>query len=464
MADIEKISVGGTSYDVRDANAAHALADIAVAGSNISFEPYGTNNVTTVGSITTTGTSLSNFSSSNYATAQFTPEEVPFAWKAVVKVTSGSTTTGIQRAMVVYGLCMMHFNNGKLHFEPAGLSDYTSNITVSSNTTYYMSIEFNGTDTYTYSYSNDGNAWTTITTATGSFSPAYTNESTIYLGQEPALGSHYFRGSIDLQGCYLEINGVKVWEGFVQTGKTKINATGSSITVDQTYNSASSNPQSGVAINGAGFLKNSATGSNSLTILGNATGYENSVNIGAGSRAGSSGNTAIGYNAQTEYSNGVAVGYEAYASGRAVCIGHPTASINGRKGACNTNTIAIGESTAAKSEDIAIGVATAYGSNSIAIGRASATANFAIQLGCGTNSTANTFSVGLGVQQPSKNYRLLNSDGTIPGERMALQGTEAPTTATVGSVGQFYVDTTNQIGYMCVSTADSTYVWKQITA
>ena len=274
----------------------------------------------------------------------------------------------------------------------------------------------------------------------------------------PSSGSA-FTGSIDLGGCYVERSGVEICRGYYANAKVQINATVP--TVDQTYNSASSNAQSGVAINGAGFLKNTATGSNSLTILGNATGYGNGVNIGAGSKVDSSGGTAIGYNARTRYSNGVAVGYEAFASGNAVCIGYPTATVNGRKGACNTNTIAIGQATAANSEDIAIGVATASGAHSIAIGRAGATANYAIQLGTGTNSTANTLSVGL---SNNLNVRLLNSDGTIPGERMALQGTEAPTTATVGSVGQFYVDTTNQICYMCVSTADSTYVWKQITA
>lgn len=44
-----------------------------------------------------------------------------------------------------------------------------------------------------------------------------------------------------------------------------------------------------------------------------------------------------------------------------------------------------------------------------------------------------------------------------------LKGTAAPTTSTVGSIGQFYVDTATGTGYMCVGVSGSAYTWKQIT-
>ena len=50
MADIEKIKVGNTSYDVRDASAAHSLDEIAIAGSNIEFQSSPFTNYTVVGS------------------------------------------------------------------------------------------------------------------------------------------------------------------------------------------------------------------------------------------------------------------------------------------------------------------------------------------------------------------------------------------------------------------------------
>ena len=61
--------------------------------------------------------------------------------------------------------------------------------------------------------------------------------------------------------------------------------------------------------------------------------------------------------------------------------------------------------------------ARATGSQSTALGSSAyAYANYAIQLGIGTNSTANTFKVGL---SNNSNYELLSADGTIPEARLA---------------------------------------------
>ena len=42
--------------------------------------------------------------------------------------------------------------------------------------------------------------------------------------------------------------------------------------------------------------------------------------------------------------------------------------------------------------------------------------------------------------------------------------TTPPTTATVGIVGQCYLDTTTQKYYICVSATNNTYVWKEIAS
>ena len=61
--------------------------------------------------------------------------------------------------------------------------------------------------------------------------------------------------------------------------------------------------------------------------------------------------------------------------------------------------------------------ARATGDHSTALGNSAyAYANYAIQLGMGTNSTANTFMVGL---SSNSNYELLSADGTIPAARHA---------------------------------------------
>ena len=199
-------------------------------------------------------------------------------------------------------------------------------------------------------------------------------------------------------------------------------------TVDQTYNAYSANAQSGVAINGANFVRNTAYGTGSFVIGGTDSTHNNYLTqIGSLAKAKAVSATAVGYNAQATGAHSIAFGSNTGASG--------------------DNGISIGYYTQAP------------GDNSIGIG-GSAQGNYSIQLGYGTNGTANTFSVGL---SNNLNVRLLDSSGNIPGPRMALQGAAAPGTSTAGSVGQFYIDTTNQDAYICVSDASSTYTWKKIT-
>lgn len=411
MADIEKISVGGTSYDVRDANAAHALSDIAVAGSNIEFLRDIQDNYSVQGSLTINNGVASGFSTSNYIYKDEIWNTIvnagSFTFQSKFKVTEGSPSN-----LLIYNYA------SSSNWFLLGCCDTLGRVNVRINGTEYSSeqhVVVTGVDywlRFTYDsttpsilveLSTDGSTFNTVISQS-SVGTIGLMGSPIRIGTYP--NNSGFKGSIDLvETSFVDSNGDPLWKLVgLQSNKLIVNATVPSITVDQTYNSASANAQSGVAINGAGFLKNTATGSNSICILGNASGDA------SGSRS-------------------VAIGTDSYAS--------------------QNNCVAIGN------------YAAATGYTSVAVGMCQATANYAIQLGTGKNGDANTFSVGLST---STNYRMLNSDGTIPGERMALQGTEAPTTATVGSVGQFYVDTTNQIGYICVSAADSTYVWKQITA
>lgn len=151
------------------------------------------------------------------------------------------------------------------------------------------------------------------------------------------------------------------------------NNTGS--TVDQTFNGTSTNAQSGVAIEGAGFLQNTATGTNSLTILGTASSYINSINIGANSSVIQD-STAIGYNAS-------GVGY--YAT-------------------------AIGYNASGGNYSTAIGYNARVTSN-----------NSAIQIGYGENSTANTLNIGFyNGSSTHYNWQLLNgTTGLIPDARIS---------------------------------------------
>lgn len=153
-------------------------------------------------------------------------------------------------------------------------------------------------------------------------------------------------------------------------------------TVDQTYDPTSTNAQSGTAVAEAvaPALKNTATGSTNVSILGTSSVHKDkAMNIGIISAVSGNYDLCVGYNAQ---------------------------SSAGRQ-----NT-AIGTNSTASNFGTALGYySEATGEKSYAIGRsAKATAQYAIQLGEGTNSTANSFQV--------FNYQMLDANGHIPNERI----------------------------------------------
>ena len=87
----------------------------------------------------------------------------------------------------------------------------------------------------------------------------------------------------------------------VGIGKLQAQINNSGMTVDQTYDGTSANAQSGVAIAGAGFIQNTATGSDdAITIYGTANNQQSAINIGKGSEVSKGYSIAIGYNAKVE--------------------------------------------------------------------------------------------------------------------------------------------------------------------
>ena len=137
-----------------------------------------------------------------------------------------------------------------------------------------------------------------------------------------------------------------------------------------------------------GYIQNTATGTDSLTILGTAASSTNSVNIGTGAGASGIKAVSVGDYASAEGEGSIAIGGDNSTTHRArathkgnVAIGHDAYAINA------TGIISIGESAHAQSTN-------------------------AIQLGTGNNSTADTFQV--------RSYTLLDtSTGLIPDARIS---------------------------------------------
>ena len=218
---------------------------------------------------------------------------------------------------------------------------------------------------------------------------------------------------------------------------------GSGGTVDQTYDATSANAQSGVAINGAKFLKNTATGTNALTILGTASTATGGLNIGHSSSASSTYDTVIGNSstANGQQEGAVAIGYNSTATGaKSTAIGSASQSLG-------NGSIALGRNTkvyANKSYSIAIGCSAecnAYG---------------AIQLGGYniSNTEAGSLYVGLLTSgSTTNNYKLLGSNGKIPDDRL---------NTTIARTSDVYTKTDTEVVHTVIETYQNGTNWYRV--
>lgn len=175
------------------------------------------------------------------------------------------------------------------------------------------------------------------------------------------------------------------------------------------------------------------------------------IGSGASSLAGSY-SIAIGAVANADYNYSIAIG-----GGTTITNAAHVTGIGG---------IALGYSAGATASGLAVGLyANATGSGSVALGRNS-NATQAGEMNIGSTSTAYGYN--------SSNYRLLTGlydpqsahDAATKGYVDPTTDSSAPTTATVGRLGQIQIDTTTATAYMCVAvdTVTPAYTWKQITA
>lgn len=200
---------------------------------------------------------------------------------------------------------------------------------------------------------------------------------------------------------------------------------------------------------GGGGIQNTATGTDSLTILGTASTADYSVNIGINSEINADEGVAIGCEASA-YS-GVAIGRGAEVdSGGGVAIGI-SAEVS------NNGDIAIGD------------YAGVNGTSAIALGyQASATASNAIQIGNGDNSDANTLQIG--------NYTLLDtSTGLIPDARLSSNICTTNTAQSISGRKTFLGEkaiyfkqsaTTNKLGFTLYNPSDTelgAFEWRPST-
>lgn len=191
----------------------------------------GDNDIRAVGDVTVNGHVISNFSNENYFTIphMFDPGSNP--WERVIKFTTSDDVTTNQcltgSSISGYG-ASIHIINATLNMwlsTASGNWDIYNNTTPSTNTllpnqTYWVRQKFTGSQ------------YVVDVSTTGAFTGEETNYITvnsstaiasfrIYMGDYGAadVNTYYFKGSIDLSGCYVNINGNRFWSGVVSAAQ-----------------------------------------------------------------------------------------------------------------------------------------------------------------------------------------------------------------------------------------------------
>lgn len=174
-------------------------------------------NIILVGSPTLSGTVISGFSSSKYAHTPLVPQNVK-SYEMVAKFTTGAID-GTQQGILANSttnrrtpqICISTSNT--LNFDHPKDADTwvaVGNITASANTTYWTKAVWDGSYAYFYYKTSESANWTFVNKKA---------VNSVYWTEQIGIGidgkTLPFKGSIDLQKCYIKINGKMWWTGTI---------------------------------------------------------------------------------------------------------------------------------------------------------------------------------------------------------------------------------------------------------
>ena len=195
---------------------------------------WGDPNVTIVGSPTVSNGVVSGFSASKYITTPYLFVPSTNTWEIVVKVKTGALTavnnilgaqTAFKTGMALYintdldnklGLALS--SNGT-SYNIVAVNKALGSKLYSANTVYYFKVEFTGSEYNAY-YSLDGKQWTLDITVTSSANIIQSQPWTLGGGVIGGSASYYNTASVDLNGCHINLNGKRWWNGLKQVAGT----------------------------------------------------------------------------------------------------------------------------------------------------------------------------------------------------------------------------------------------------
>ena len=188
-------------------------------------QPVYLTNVNIVGSLTETDGVLSNLSTSNYAQLPVVPDfSSASSFEIVMCATIAQFPTSGDNAILASAETNRRFvlstysgNIVKVAVGDSSGSSFQSfrlqSNTLQTNIKYWFKVIFTGT-TYSLSISTDGTSYTVLDTYSSSEKPSYASDDNWNVGMSrSSTAGGALIGSIDLNECYIDINGSRFWTG-----------------------------------------------------------------------------------------------------------------------------------------------------------------------------------------------------------------------------------------------------------
>jgi hypothetical protein len=205
---------------------------------------YSKSNIVVVGELTDNNGLLSGFSNANYVTLPnhfLTAAANANTWEAEFRFTTGSSITSPERQIIFHsgvssstsganGVSIdIYSSQMRITYYTSGNDDIKAIIDISTNQEYFIKVVFDYTASIfsIYSKLSESDDWTLIQSATAKArltASSKWNQTEMGCCSEAQTG-YYFAGSINLNNCYINIDGKRWWSG-VQHLEYKKNSNG----------------------------------------------------------------------------------------------------------------------------------------------------------------------------------------------------------------------------------------------
>lgn len=216
-------------------NLTNGLANVLCTTAPIDVEKdYG---VSIIGSLTNNNNVLSGFSTSNYAriNTNFAPESN--TWEMNFLVTTGDNVTSNQTVCATSSESIeMGLQSSKFNLRINSGSTYNGTYTVLTNTTYYIKVQFTGSQ-YILSYSLNGSSYNQDITI--SLATVINSDTTIYIGKDYNNNSQPWLGSINLTGCNILVNNSQIWQGIAPSSSSTASSQNPAVVIENYLNGTS---------------------------------------------------------------------------------------------------------------------------------------------------------------------------------------------------------------------------------